>query len=76
MTAEKTAREAYFMKKSKILVVALIGLLVGGLVLAGLGCDDGGSGGSTGIEPWCTECNRQQKKCDSGCKHGKYCECR
>ena len=57
------------MKKSKILVVALIGLmLAGGLVLAG--CEDEGSSyGGNEIQPYCGSCGQQRRNCVQGCTH-------
>lgn len=56
------------MKKSKILVVALIGLLMAG-GLAFIGCDEGGSSGSNEIKLWCSSCGRQRDNCVGGCTH-------
>jgi hypothetical protein len=83
MTAGKTAREFFMMKKSKILIVALIGLLMaGGLVLAG--CDDdskkpcstGGNCYVSGISVsgnWCKESRCAVSKAGSG---PSSCDCK
>ena len=57
------------MKKSKILVLGLIALmLAGGLVL--VGCDGGGSGSSSNeIKVWCGSCGKQRDNCVGGCTH-------
>jgi hypothetical protein len=56
------------MKKRKILVVALIGLLMAG-GLAFIGCDEGGSySGTNGITIYCGGyCNLPRRQCATKC---------